>query len=82
MEQLKFEVYGKEWCAYCERAKQLLESKNVAYNYKDVEKSEDHRSEMLSRNPSARTVPQIFVDNEPIGGYDNLRKWFKENKVT
>jgi glutaredoxin 3 len=71
------EVYGKEGCAYCDRAKELLEEAGKDYSYLDVVQDETLHEEMMRRVPTARTVPQVFVDGQSIGGFDELRKLAK-----
>jgi len=65
-------IYTTNWCPYCNGAKALLRSKSVAFDEIDVTDDPEKRREMerLSRR---RTVPQIFVDGRPIGGYDDAR---------
>ena len=75
---MKIEVFGKEGCAYCDRAKALLEDAGQDYEYHDVVLSEEAHADMMQRNPTARTVPQIFVDGTLIGGFDEFRPWFKK----
>jgi alkyl hydroperoxide reductase subunit F len=65
------EVYTKEWCPYCLKAKALLRSKGVQYDEIDVTSDEARQIEMVERS-GMRTVPQIFIGGELIGGYDNL----------
>ena len=67
----KVEVYSKEWCPYCAKAKSLLRSKGVEYMEVDVTNDEQQEAEMIERS-QRRTVPQIFINNESIGGYDDL----------
>lgn len=67
----KVEIYSKEWCPYCAKAKSLLQSKDVEYMEIDVTNDEQQEAEMIERS-QRRTVPQIFIDNESIGGYDDL----------
>lgn len=67
----KVEVYSKDWCPYCAKAKSLLQSKGVEYMEVDVTNDEQQEVEMIQRS-LRRTVPQIFIDNESIGGYDDL----------
>jgi alkyl hydroperoxide reductase subunit F len=67
----KIEVYTKEWCPYCAKAKALLKSKDLHYTEIDVTSDEARQQEMIRRS-GRRTVPQIFIDGEPTGGYDDL----------
>ncbi|MAR95324.1 MAG: hypothetical protein CMD46_03070 [Gammaproteobacteria bacterium] len=73
----KVEIYSKSNCTYCDMAMKFFDSKNISYQ---VYKADDPIvfSEMLKRNPNARTVPQIFIDDELIGGYTDLIKNFSE----
>ena len=64
-------IYSKEHCSYCVRAKQLLEAKGFSYHEIRVDLDEKALQEMLTRS-QRRTVPQIFINNQPIGGYDDL----------
>jgi len=65
-------IYTTNWCPYCNAAKALLRSKSVKFEEIDVTDDPQERMEMerLSRR---RTVPQIFIDGRPIGGYDDAR---------
>jgi glutaredoxin 3 len=65
-------IYTTNWCPYCNAAKALLRSKSVEFEEIDVTDDPERRMEMerLSRR---RTVPQIFIDGRPIGGYDDAR---------
>ena len=67
------EVYSKAWCPYCLKAKALLRSKDVAYDEIDITDDERLQDEMVERS-GMRTVPQIFIGGEPIGGYDGLAR--------
>ena len=65
------EIYTSRWCGYCSRAKRLLDSKNVNYKEIDVDGDPHQRAEMQRR--SGRTsVPQIWIDQQHIGGCDEL----------
>jgi glutaredoxin 3 len=61
------------YCPYCFRAKALLRSKNVDFDEIDVTDDPNLRVEM-ERLSARRTVPQIFIDSHPIGGYEDARR--------
>jgi glutaredoxin 3 len=65
-------IYTTSYCPYCTAAKALLRSKNVRFEEIDVTDDPARRSEM-ERLSARRTVPQIFIDGKPIGGYDDAR---------
>ena len=75
------EIYTKFACPYCVRAKQLLDSKGVAYTEYDITMGGAKRDEMLARVPGARTVPQILINDTPIGGSDDLRALENQGKL-
>jgi len=64
-------MYTTNWCPYCERARKLLRSKGAAFSEIDVESAAEKRAEMLSRS-GRRTVPQIFIGDQHVGGSDDL----------
>lgn len=66
-------IYTTRYCPYCSAAKALLRSKSVAYAEVDVTDDPARRAEM-ERLSARRTVPQIFIDDQPIGGYDDARR--------
>lgn len=65
-------MYATGWCPYCSRARYLLESKGVAWREIDVDAVPDARAEMRERSRRT-TVPQIFIGDRHIGGFDDLR---------
>jgi len=65
-------IYTTNYCPYCTAAKALLRSKNVSFDEIDVTSDQLRRGEMEQRS-LRRTVPQIFIDGKPIGGYDEAR---------
>ena len=70
---MKAIVWSKDQCPYCVQAKALLESKGIEYEERNV--SQDWTKEqLLEAVPTARTLPQIFLDQEHVGGFNELRK--------
>jgi glutaredoxin 3 len=67
----KVEIYTTRWCPYCHAAKDLLEAKGVPYDEVDAE-DPDRRAQMVQRAHGRRTVPQIFVGDTHVGGYDDM----------
>ena len=65
------EIYTTMFCGYCARARSLLQKKGVAFTDIDVDGSTVKRNEMVERAGGRRTVPQIFIDGEHIGGSDD-----------
>ena len=68
---VNMEIYTKQWCPYCAKAKALLKSKELSYREIDVTSDEALQQEMVKRS-GRRTVPQVFLEGESIGGYDDL----------
>lgn len=66
-------IYSTGTCPYCINAKELLDSKGVQYKEIRIDKEEGKRDEMLRISNGRRTVPQIFIDNKHIGGFDDLK---------
>ena len=66
-------IYTTSYCPYCFGAKAFLRSKNVEFEEIDVTDDPARRAEM-QRLSARRTVPQIFIDNQSIGGYDDARR--------
>jgi len=64
-------IYSKEWCPYCAKAKALLRSKGLEYREIDITYDEELQQEMIERS-GRMTVPQIFIDGQAVGGYDDL----------
>ena len=73
----KVEIYSKENCTYCVMAMNFFDSKGILYKVYSAD-NPDIFKEMLERNPSARSVPQIFIDDILIGGYTDLVEKFSE----
>jgi len=65
-------VYSSPFCGYCAAAKRLLDQKGVRYTEIDVIADPDQRTVMMARS-GRRTVPQIFIGERHIGGFDDMK---------
>ena len=74
-------VYSTTFCPYCVRTKQLLERKGVAYTEINLDKEEPEVRLELTKKTNHRTVPQIFINDQFIGGFDQLYALEKEGKL-
>ena len=74
---MKFLIFTKYRCSYCDRAKTLIEQKG--YEYESINIEEDNNIDiLLEKNKYARTMPQIFINDKLIGGYTDLVKYFED----
>ncbi len=64
-------LYSADWCPFCTRAKALLTSREIPFEEVNVDRVPGFREKLVEMS-GRRTVPQIFVGGEPIGGYDDL----------
>lgn len=76
----QIEVYTTQQCPYCVRAKALLAARGLAYDEIDVSRDMARMEEMIVRS-GRRTVQQIFIDNEAIGGFDELSRLHTDGKL-
>ncbi len=65
-------IYTKSWCPYCQKAKALLDSKQVTYEEIDVGHDPAGQAAMAQRAHGRSTVPQIFINGTHVGGCDDL----------
>jgi glutaredoxin 3 len=70
---MKATVWSKDACPFCVQAKALLESRGIEFEERNVNKDWT-REQLLEAVPTARTLPQIFLDNNYIGGFTELRR--------
>ena len=68
----RIEMYTTQSCPYCVRAKRLLQERGLTYEEFDVGDDDELRMRTVERSGGRRTVPQIFIDDRSIGGYDEL----------
>jgi len=69
---MNIELYSSRFCAYCVMAQRLLDGKELQYTVYHVDTEAGRRQEMLERSNGQRTVPQIFINDQHIGGYSDL----------
>ena len=81
---MRIEIYGKTQCPYCDMAKRLAQriveessQQNHTYNYYQLDQ-DFNREEILEKFPGARTFPQIMIDGNKIGGYQEFEAWYND----
>ena len=74
-------IYTGPYCNYCDAAKRLLTRNNVPYKEINVAEVDGAKDEMIKKANGKKTIPQIFFNDEHIGGYDEVRALEKENKL-
>ncbi len=77
----KVEIYTWQYCPFCIRAKSLLNKKNIDFIEYKIDGDESAREKMSERANGKRSLPQIFIDNNSIGGCDDLYSLEEENKL-
>lgn len=65
-------MYSTAWCGYCQRARNLLERKGVVIREIKIDQTPGERELMLQKSGGRRTVPQIFIGERHVGGFDEL----------
>ena len=74
-------MYTGPMCNFCDAAKRLFVRNNLKYEEIDISSTDGLREEMIKKSNGRRTIPQIFFDDQHIGGYQELRALEKENKL-
>jgi glutaredoxin 3 len=74
-------IYTGPLCNFCEAAKRLLARNNAEYKEINIAITDGAMDEMIKKANGRRTVPQIFFNEQHIGGYDDIRALEKENKL-
>ena len=70
---MKAVIWSKTPCPYCDQAKNLLKLKGIEYEERNITEGTWTKENLLEAVPGARAVPQIFIDEELVGGYHELR---------
>ena len=77
----KILMYSGPMCNFCEAAKKLLDRNNLKFEVIDISTKDGLIDEMIKRSNGKRTIPQIFFDNNHIGGYVELRELEKKGEL-
>ena len=77
----KVEIYTWQYCPFCIRAKALLNKKGVSYKEYSIDGDQQARDSMSKKANGSSTVPQIFINDNGIGGCDELYALEKEQKL-
>ncbi|MBT8142388.1 MAG: glutaredoxin 3 [Gammaproteobacteria bacterium] len=80
-QQADITMYSKDYCPFCVRAKQLFKHLGAEFTEYQVDVERDKLSEMLERSNGARSVPQIFIGEQHIGGYDQLYELHRSKRL-
>lgn len=82
LRRMKIEVYGHDECPYCLRAKALLQDKGWNYIYYDIKRCPERAKELSNKMKSFGvkniTVPQIFINEDSIGGFSDLTEYIAD----
>jgi len=70
-------VWSKKDCGYCVMAKNLLRNEGVEYEERNISQGPWTKEQLLAAVPNARTLPQVILDGNLIGGYEQLKKYFE-----
>ncbi len=74
-------MYSGPMCAFCEAAKRLLLRNNLEFKEIDISTKDGLRDEMIKKANGRRTIPQIFFDQQHVGGYQELRALEKNGEL-
>jgi glutaredoxin len=77
---MKAVVWSKYHCPFCDQAKALLKSKDIPFEEKKIGDGYT-KEDLLEAIPTARTVPQIFINEELVGGFTELKKYFESQNA-
>lgn len=74
-------IYTKYYCPYCDAAKNLLTQKGVGYSEINLSQEPEKRDEMIEKSDNRTTVPQIFINDVGVGGFDDIRALDQQGKL-
>ena len=73
-ERARVVIYSTTYCGYCRRAEDLLDDRGIPFETIDVTNDPATRAWLVERAEGRRTVPVIFIDDKPVGGYQELAR--------
>ena len=76
---MNIRVYSKDNCVWCDRAKNLLASVNLSYEEIDLSDDNERQAFYKKVGEGISTVPQIYINDQRIGGFPQLVTWFEDN---
>jgi glutaredoxin 3 len=74
---MKVTVWSKTPCPICDQAKALLKQRGIDYEERNITEGTWTKEQLLEAVPNARTVPQIFINEQLVGGFNELRQHFQ-----
>lgn len=77
----KIEIYSGPRCPYCNMAKKWFDEKKISYLEHRIDQDPKLRDDMLKRSDGKRTIPQIFINQQSIGGYDDLMELVHNGEI-
>ena len=75
---MKVEIYTKDHCIWCDRAKGLLNAHSIDFEEFDLSNYEERVQFYEKLGDNVKTVPQVFINDQRVGGYQDLRAWLNE----
>jgi GrxC family glutaredoxin len=78
---MQIQIYTKDYCPYCDRAKEFFQARGVAYDEINIQRDPEQYAALKARTQHM-TVPQIFVDGQFIGGYTDMIAKVKQGELT
>lgn len=74
-------VWSRDMCPYCDQAKALLKSSGINFEERNLSTGNWTKEQLLEVVPDARTVPQIFMHGEYVGGFTELQKYYEDHNM-
>lgn len=72
-------VYGAQWCSFCKKAKDFLDTNNIQFEFVDIDQQIQKSTLLLDMN--LKTIPQVFNGDEHIGGYTDLVEYVQSTST-